>query len=100
MALAELELDPHADVTTIPGISAEDAQTLAPVLGILGGSTQPLATSSSITQLLRPLTTVVHGPTAQDVLKGLSLLASGNLAEARTTLTHLESKRLPRFCRF
>jgi tetratricopeptide (TPR) repeat protein len=41
MALAELELDLHSDVKTLPGVSADDLKVLAPVLSVLGKNTEP-----------------------------------------------------------
>ena len=96
MALAELELDPHADVAAVPGVSDADVQTLAPILAFLRGQTQPQTTQPRAAELLQPLTTALRGPTPQDVLGGLIALAAGDAAQARTALTSLESKRLPR----
>ena len=40
IALAELVLDPHADLLATPGVSSEDLQRLALVTAILRGEVQ------------------------------------------------------------
>ncbi|NJM40127.1 MAG: tetratricopeptide repeat protein [Anaerolineae bacterium] len=92
MALAELALDPYADLLTTPGISSEDLQTLALVMAILRGEVQ--AVPSGVMQLLQPLTMALRGSTAVDVLEALAMLTSGDAAQARKRLMALPGKGL------
>jgi tetratricopeptide (TPR) repeat protein len=95
MALAALELDPHTDLATVPGVSSEDRQWIGPLANFLQGKPQAQPSRSlmgGITERLK----LARPSAAQQVFDGLTLLADQKTAEARQALTSIEGKGLPR----
>ena len=94
MALAALELDPNTDLATVPGISPQDLQTLAPAVRLVLGKPREEQPQSLLNGLAERLKLTQPSP-ARLVLDGLALLAEDK-PEARQYLVGLDGKTWPR----
>lgn len=95
MALAALELDPHADLGAVPGVSPEDRLWLEPLVNFLQGKPQVQQSQSLLGEIAERLKITPASP-ARMVFDGLILLADHKIPEARQALMNVESKPLPR----
>jgi len=94
IALAALELDPNTDLTTVPGVSPQDRQTLDPAICFLQGKPREEQSQSLLSGLAERLKLTQPSP-ARLVLDGLALLAEDK-PEARQYLVGLDGKTWPR----
>ena len=95
IALAALELDPHTDLATVPGVSLEDHRWLEPLANFLQGKPlvqQPKSLLDGITERLK----LTQASAVRMVFDGLMLLADRKTPEARQALMSIEGKNLPR----
>ncbi len=86
IGLAALELDPHVDLATVPGVSIEDRQALGPAIAWLRAAASP----SGDGDLYEP----GEASAAQGMLLALERLAAGEAAEAQRMLSRVEDKAL------
>ncbi len=95
IALAALELDPHADLSAVAGVSPQDRQALAPLADFLQGKPQAEPPKSLLGGIAERLN-IARPSSWRAVFDGVLAMAAGKTAEARQALMNIEGKQLPR----
>lgn len=91
--LAEIEHTPHRSLDTLPYLSPDDLNALAPIAALLRGEPQAVLTAVPSNWLER-LSPLIHPNPTTKLWQGLAYLASGDAAKALATLTLPKGQQL------